>query len=140
MMKGVVTLARSIGSDLGGTPVSPPGKFSQRTDMAAQPKMDLPDAQYGEAAQFDALQGAAPMAAKPQPVKASPLRAPSARPDEPVTAGAPFGPGDSMSPMTVATPGAAGQGQMADMLRRVAANDPTEDTDRLLAIVERLGY
>ena len=136
----MVKLARSIGSDLGGTPVSPPGKFSQRTDMAAQPKMDLPDAQYGEAAQFDALQGAAPMAAQPQPVKATPLRQATARPDEPVTSGAPFGPGDSMSPATVATPGAAGQGQMADMLRRVSANDPSGDSERLLAIVERLGW
>ena len=80
------------------------------------------------------------MAAKPQPSEASPLRQATARPNEPVTAGAPFGPGDSMAPMTVSNPGAAGQGQMADMLRRVAANDPTEDTDRLLAIVERLGY
>jgi hypothetical protein len=136
----VVTLARSIGSDLGGTPVSPPGKFSQRTDMAAQPKMDLPDAQYGEAAQFDALQGAAPMAAKPQPVKASPLRAPSARPDEPVTAGAPFGPGDSMNPPTSQNPSQLGQGRMTEMMRRVSASDPSGDSERLLAIVERLGW
>lgn len=85
------------GSDLGGVPVSAPGKFSSRTDLAAQGTQQLPDAAYGEQAEFQAIQQAAPMAAK-KSVKMPSLMSPTARPDEPVTAGAPFGPGSSAPP------------------------------------------
>jgi hypothetical protein len=70
--------------------VSGPGALSQRTD-GAQPRMDLPDARYGEQAEFQQAQAGAVMAqAGPAPV---PLDAPSQRPEEPVTAGAALGPG-----------------------------------------------
>jgi hypothetical protein len=70
--------------------VSGPGALSQRTD-GAQPRMDLPDARYGEQARFQEVQAGADMAqAGPTPV---PLDAPSQRPEEPVTAGAALGPG-----------------------------------------------
>jgi hypothetical protein len=70
--------------------VSGPGALSQRTD-GAQPRMDLPDARYGEQARFQEVQAGAGMAqAGPAPV---PLDAPTTRPEEPVTAGAALGPG-----------------------------------------------
>jgi hypothetical protein len=68
---------------------------------------------YGENMEFDAIQSSAPMSASPSAASprarqrsagaagrqaggmgATPLFAPTQRPDEPVTAGAPFGPGD----------------------------------------------
>ena len=74
--------------------VSGPGALSRRTD-GAQPRMDLPDAKYGEQARFQAAQAGAPMAeGSPTPGPSpTPLGAPSERPGEPVTAGAELGPG-----------------------------------------------
>lgn len=89
-------------------PASAPGALSKRTDggpsAPKQPIRALPDAAYGEQATFRADQQGAPMSAtaKPQAGQAGPLAdlsqvvpfgAPSQRPDEPVTAGAPSGPG-----------------------------------------------
>lgn len=85
-------------------PASGPGALSRRTD-GRQPVMDLPNAGYGENAAYRAAEQAAPMqqdspAAQattgPAPVDTSgltPLGAPSARPDEPITAGMPQGAG-----------------------------------------------
>lgn len=83
---------------------SGPGVYSRRTD--GQPRMQLPDARYGEQAQFQQDQAGARMgspgpaattpAAGPAGVDPSgltPLDAPTGRPDEPVTAGAAAGPG-----------------------------------------------
>lgn len=80
-------------------PVSGPGRLSQRTD--GQPVQQLPDADYGEQATFRSDQQGAPMAATPDggavaPADLSavvPFGAPSQRPTEPVTAGAPAGAG-----------------------------------------------
>lgn len=130
-------MARQAGSDLGGTPVSPPGKFSQRTDLSAQPAQQLPDAAYGEQAEFQAIQQAAPMAAKSKPVKMPGLMTPTARPDEPVTAGAPFGPGPSQVPQSTSLPS---RGTLTATLRRMVAADTTGDSERLLQIAERLGW
>lgn len=74
-----------------GTPVSGPGPFSQRTDL--QPRMDLPNADYGEQQSFQALQAAAPMAAdsgQPSAPEVPPvvgLGEPSQRPDEDIMTG-----------------------------------------------------
>lgn len=106
-------------------PVSGPGALSRRTD--GQPKMDLPNAHYGEAKSFNEIQSGAPMAsAAPAPQGGAagpslpmPLHAPSARPDEPVTAGAPVGPGVG--------PAAAGIPQ--------AGNVRSQDIEHLRAIM-----
>lgn len=90
-------------------PVSGPGALSRRTDggpqQAAAQITGLP---YGENADINALQSAAPLSASPLAqspaaqdraaarqgrADASVLMSPTERPDEPVTAGAPFGPG-----------------------------------------------
>lgn len=76
--------------------VSGPGALSQRTDGGpSQPMMDLPDAGYGEQADFQEIQAGAPMAAQPPPVG---LAAPTSMPQVPVTDGLPFGPGAGPAP------------------------------------------
>jgi hypothetical protein len=80
---------------------SGPGRYSRRTD--GQPRMQLPDARYGEQADYQEIQAGARMgapaaatqtpAAGVDPSGLVPLDAPTGRPDEPVTAGAPLGPG-----------------------------------------------
>lgn len=82
-------------------PVSGPGRHSQRTDGRPQ-MMDLPNAKYGEAQNFEQIQQGAPLSAPagspggPAPTPAAPptgLGAPTEMPDQPVTAGAAAGPG-----------------------------------------------
>jgi hypothetical protein len=84
--------------------VSGPGALSQRTD-GRPGTMPLPDAKYGEAANFAQIQAGASMAtpnpqmAMPSPGAAStapmptPMGDPTAQPSTPVTAGAAVGPG-----------------------------------------------
>ena len=82
-------------------PVSGPGKLSRRTDGgpgSGQPVRDLPDARYGENAAFRAAQQAAPMSGGGVDLSnVVPFGAPSQRPEEPITAGMPFGPGAGSS-------------------------------------------
>ena len=92
-------------------PVSGPGQLSQRTDGGPQQvQADMSGMPYGENAEFNTMQSMAPMSASPSArsprasarsaksagggMSATPLFAATQRPDEPVTAGAPFGPGD----------------------------------------------
>jgi hypothetical protein len=76
-------------------PVGLPGALSQRTDGGpSQPMAQLPDAGYGEQADFQAIQAGAPMAAMdPMSPPPAPLASPTDMPNVPVTAGLPFGPG-----------------------------------------------
>lgn len=79
-------------------PVSGPGALSRRTD-GRQPTQQLSDAKYGEQKAYQEAQGAAPMSgdlgmapggpapAGPDLSSIVPFGAPSARPDEPITAG-----------------------------------------------------
>ena len=78
--------------------VSGPGALSRRTDGAAhQAPQVAPGNGYGERKEMLDIQSSSPMqgGGGSTPVAASlpPLNAPSARPDEPITAGAAFGPG-----------------------------------------------
>ena len=75
--------------------MSGPGVFSQRTDAPGQPTRAIPNAEYGEQKEFAAIQGGAkmPKEGMPQLPQVTPLGAPTQRPDEPVTAGSPSGPG-----------------------------------------------
>ena len=90
-------------------PVSGPGQLARRTDGGpAQTTTPMTGMAYGENADYNDIQSSAPLAATPSvsnmrarnqrptgpSVAATPLFSPTQRPDEPVTAGAPFGPGD----------------------------------------------
>lgn len=90
-----------------GTPVSGPGGFSQRTDKAvSEANRSLPNAGYGEQAAYQEQLSGAPVATGSSPDFGSmfgsaaanviPFGADSARPDEPVTAGAAAGPGPGL--------------------------------------------
>jgi hypothetical protein len=102
-------------------PASGPGRLARRTDGGpGQPIRDLPNAKYGENAAFRTAQQAAPMSPNGAGSGAAPaapslgpdlsgivgLGEPSQRPDEPITAGMPFGagPGPTTAPDTNMTP------------------------------------
>lgn len=90
-------------------PVSGPGRLSRRTDGGpGQVQRSLPNAEYGEQGFYSAIQSGAPLAlaegaltpssgatgmASPSPMPVTPFNAPTQYPDQPVTSGAPFGPG-----------------------------------------------
>lgn len=76
-------------------PVSGPGALSRRTDGGpTQGAMEMPASQYGERKQLQELQTSAKMAGNTTPQrKVTGLFEPTQRPQEPVTAGAPVGPG-----------------------------------------------
>ncbi len=89
-------------------PVSAPGRLSRRTDGGPQQTpAQMTGMAYGENADYMDIQSSAPLAAAPsvtnarsrntvptgQSAAATPLFTPTQRPTEPVTAGAPFGPG-----------------------------------------------
>jgi hypothetical protein len=118
-------------------PVPMPGALSRRTDGGpSQSTVPMTGMGYGENADFNDIQSSAPMAAAPtvsnarvrrssptdQGAAATPLFAPTGFPDEPVTAGAPFGPGPG--PMPVAPMPTAPR--LSDTLYKVArfSDDP----------------
>lgn len=100
-------------------PVSGPGKLSKRTDGGpAQKVRPMTGGPYGEGKELERLQQSAPMAAEGpsapvkaaqsgpprEPVNVTPFNAPSAYPDEPVTAGAPAGAGVGPEAMGLTSP------------------------------------
>jgi hypothetical protein len=108
-------------------PVSGPGKLSRRTDGGPMqgPKV-APGGKYGERKAMQEMQSAAPMAASQrQPNKVplpniTPLTAPTSRPDEPVTAGVPMGPGpgpEALGPIQTA--------KLSDVLAKIVDYDPS---------------
>lgn len=112
-------------------PVSGPGALSKRTDV--QVPMRLPDPDYGEGKEFIDIQKSAPV---PQEVKPTPvpLTAPTQFPDEPLSAGAPFGPGPNGM-----TKVEAPKGQLAQKLYSAARNDPSGYTRYMADLAESLG-
>lgn len=133
-------------------PVSGPGRLSRRTDggVPQQTTTEMTGMGYGENADFNDIQSSAPLrATKPmsgQPsarqrearpaMQSVPLMSPTRRPEEPVTAGASFGPGETVSAMSqrVQTQ-LARKPSMVDSLSKVAAYDTS---GRLQAVVNYL--
>ena len=76
-------------------PVSGPGALSQRTDGGAtQAGMVAPGGEYGERQELEGMQAAAAMqGGGGGAADLVPINAPSAMPDQPITAGAPIGAG-----------------------------------------------
>ena len=125
-------------------PVSGPGALSKRTD--GQGARYMSGGQYGEGQEMMELQSSAPMSktqagsAQPrmrqQPAggqapqqSVTPLFAPTERPDEPITAGAPFGPG----------PGPQVQIQQSTVASIINRLGVTSESEQLLALAMRLG-
>lgn len=94
-------------------PVAMPGALSRRTDGGpSQTTTPMTGLGYGENADFNDIQSSAPLAAAPSVptarmrnssptgsgAAATPLFSPTGRPEEPVTAGAPIGPGPGPAP------------------------------------------
>jgi len=113
---------------------------------------DVSGMPYGENQELEEMQSAAPMSASGQATAratrsaprrsgrgrggmgVSPLMSPTQRPDEPITAGAPFGPGAGPSGSQQVMP------RLSGILQRMTMNDPTGDSEALLALAQRLGY
>jgi hypothetical protein len=127
-------------------PVSGPGSLSRRTD--GQGARYIAGGEYGEGQEMMDLQTSAPMAKSPE-VKPrrraaappamqmgpapTPLFAPTERPDEPITAGAPFGPGPGPA---VQTP----MSSLAGTLEKLLPYDEDGSIRRLYATAVRRGW
>lgn len=115
-------------------PVSGPGALSKRTD--GSPDKGLPaNGDYGYRKETREQMSAAPMAQNFQPtptpqvdVPVTSMFAPTERPEEPVTAGSPMGPGPGIEamnlPQRVFNP--------VETLTRLAQNDPTGQVESIL--------
>lgn len=137
-----------------GAPVSGPGRLSRRTDRSPQQKIrTLPDAQYGEASEFNSLQKQAPLANTPKtpdgaPVAPGtqpgsmplssviPLNAPTQRPDEPVTAGSNFGPGPGPEALGNASGQAADYSSARSTLQSIAQASHNPEAAALLKMLQ----
>ena len=133
-------------------PVSGPGALSKRTD-GAQPARYMSGGPYGEGQELMELQTSAPMSEAPQAVsprmprgggagrrpmggtgEVTPLFAPTERPMEPLTAGAPFGPGPSPRPQRTYS------GKLASTLAKLAEYDDSGSVRMYLRMAERRGW
>jgi len=133
-------------------PVSGPGALSQRTD-GRQGARYMAGGEYGEGQDMMDLQTSAPMseaAAQPRPrqprsgrqvveegMSPTPLFAPTERPDEPITAGAPFGPGPGPAAPTQGGRGATPANlevlsRYLPVMRQVATGADTPDRFKAL--------
>lgn len=102
--------------------VSGPGALSARTDGGpTQPVRVAPGGEYGSRQEMEAIQSSADMQGgggmSAPPPQLTPLGAPSARPDEPVTAGAPAGPGIGPQGAGILSEFEASNEQLRPMLR-----------------------
>jgi hypothetical protein len=127
-------------------PVSGPGALSRRTDGGpVQGAKEIPGGgKYGERKELADIQASAPMQGNPvpnapRPVVAPPrqvtnLFAPTERPDEPVTAGAPVGAG--RTPETPQNGRYVVVSKYMDQLREMAAGDAPESFKTFFKYVE----
>lgn len=129
-------------------PVSGPGSMSRRTD--GQGARYMSGGEYGEGQEMMDLQNSAPMsktevrAPRPRSPRATagtsdvrgeitPLFAPSQRPDEPITAGMPFGPGAGEPPMRM-------QRGLSSTLEKLLPYDRDGSIERLYLMAQRRGW
>jgi len=129
-------------------PVSGPGSLSRRTD--GQGARYMAGGDYGEGQEMMDLQTSAPMSktettavrpraragrqAAPEAAMPTPLFAPTERPDEPITAGAPFGPGPGPAMRQQPT------GRLASTLAKLAASDDSGTLAAWVRMAESRGW
>jgi hypothetical protein len=118
------------------------GAQSQRTDggpsMAQQPIRPMDSGgKYGERKALNEMQASAPMASNPTPPMEpiTPMFAPTARPEEAVTAGNPIGagPGPEALNLPNTTP------SITSTLKRLAQTDPTGEAEYALMMLNNRG-
>lgn len=118
--------------------VAGPGKFSKRTDRnAVQPAREMTGGAYGENKTLMDTQTAAPMSASPaMPMPSMSLAGPTARPNEPITTGAPIGagPGPEVLPTAPQAPD-----ETALLLRQLAQLNPDPDLVRIVQFLSAEG-
>jgi hypothetical protein len=126
-----LTAAGNKAQPIAAAPGQPYGAAKAQTD--AMRAMPLPNAQAADASavmqaarNFDLSANAAP-----------PLHRPTERPTEPVTAGAPLGPGPG--PETLGTPPGMAPASLADMLNSLAPDDPSGGIAALASQAQALG-
>lgn len=121
----------------GGPRSGNPGTaYANRTDLAADTQpVAVPTGQpYGEAGRQESAMRQMGIPDLQAQLQALPgLLDPSARPEEPLTAGMPMGPGPGMDPMRGAMRESGGLG----LLRRLVAANPSPELFDLLAEAER---
>lgn len=122
-------------------PVSGPGALSRRTDGGpTQGARYMRGGSYGEGQELMGLQQAAPMAAEPKPQRpAAPqpqrrnlsplvgLTEPTQRPDEPLSAGMPFGAGPGPEVLGLQAP----ERRLSDIFMQIAANDKSGESNAI---------
>jgi hypothetical protein len=129
-------------------PVSGPGRLSRRTDGAPQQTTtEMTGMGYGENADYNDIQSSAPLSAtrivpprgettrrtQQAAQRNIPLMSPTQRPEEPITAGASFGPGETISPKLQEMRTRAGRRPtMLDTLSKIAAYDTTGRTQSIV--------
>ena len=119
--------------------------YGQRTDLNMTPTA-VPGQTYGEAGAQIAAQRAVPMAASPAPSNApvsapgqnGPLDRPTERPQEPLTSGAPFGPGRNSTQNAYI--GRRNGDPILDELRALYASYPSDELANMLDSYIREGY
>lgn len=143
-------------------PVSGPGKLSRRTDGgpgSKQAMQEIRTGKYGESKKLMEQQQGAPMAGNPTPTPAvqapaqaqqparqmpavTPLFAPTQRPNEPVTAGLPFGDGTNKSPISNVpfSDIQSADFEMASALEPLLAYDKTGNIRELYDIAVKYGW
>lgn len=124
----------SSGFNQSGAALSPPGAMSQRTDLQPQGAKRLPDAAYGEQAQFQADQAGAPMAGQPSMPMPMPMSAPTQYPNEPVTSGAAIGDGPGPEALQTQSPYARDMkmlGKYIPQFEAMAKDENTPESFRL---------
>jgi hypothetical protein len=115
---------RPVRTNSQAKPVSGPGKLSQRTDMVpSNPNI------YGDRKAMQETMSGAPMAqVAPMPTPVVGLFEPTTRPDEPITAGSPMGPGPGPevlnSNLRAFNP--------TQILSRLADSDPSGEIEMIL--------
>ena len=117
---------RPVRTNSQAKPVSGPGTLSQRTDMMTASNPNV----YGDRKATEDLMSGAPMA-KQEPVSSPPITGlfePTTRPNEPVTAGNPMGPGPG--PEAIVLP--ARTFNPTEILTRLAQSDPTGEVEMVL--------
>lgn len=137
--------------------VSGPGQFSKRTDKAvSEANRSLPNAGYGEQAAYQEQVGGAALPTAPSAPapdvtgmsfdalfgsaasRVTPLDAPTARPDEPVTAGVDYGPGPGSEALGLRQEGALSERTRAAMPYLIWMANRPGSSDAARMIVRQL--